>query len=146
MEANFESVDSMINRLGSSGAVEKLKAVKESISLLAAANGALDFRNAKAAIYHLALALLAARADPDSPATRQLEDVLSSFKLVDESGLYAQIRADSKYCGQADGPFPVDLYSDGEYVVHGDPGRYRLVDVDLFWANNAGTLFPCRKA
>lgn len=64
-----------------------------------------------------------------------------------ESGLYARIKATSEYANQSDGePFPVALYSDGEYIVHGGRGgRYRLADVDLYWSNNAGQLFPCKE-
>ena len=59
------------------------------------------------------------------------------------TGIYAKIRGDSKYSDQADEPFQVEIFSDGEYVVHGLPGRYRLQDVDLFWSNGE-KLFPCR--
>lgn len=59
------------------------------------------------------------------------------------SGLFAEIKESSKYFGQADGRFPVALYADGEYIVHGARNRYRLADVTLFWSNGSGQLLPC---
>lgn len=58
------------------------------------------------------------------------------------TGLFAKIRKTSKYFGQDGGKaFPVSLFSDGEYIVHGNGNRYRLADVDIYWSNSAGQLF-----
>lgn len=62
------------------------------------------------------------------------------------SGLFARIRKDSEYAGQDDSAFPVAVYADGDYIVHGGRGgRYRLADVDLFWPNAEGKLIPIKK-
>jgi len=60
------------------------------------------------------------------------------------TGIFARIRNGSKYYGQIVGAFEVEIYSDGEYIVHGEGQRYRLVDVDLFWSNGS-ELFPVQK-
>ena len=78
--------------------------------------------------------------DAPERETRELETY--------ESGLFAEIKKTSEYYGSQGGgdPFPVNLYADGEYIVHGGPGgRYRLSDVDLYWANNAGLFFKIKK-
>lgn len=81
---------------------------------------------------------------PVTPADlkRLRQEKLDWAKSI-QTGIYAKIREDSKYKDQADEPFQVEIFSDGEYVVHGLPGRYRLQDVDLFWSNGE-KLFPCR--
>jgi len=63
-----------------------------------------------------------------------------------KTGLFARIRPDSKYADQDKTTFPVALYADGEYIVHGGRGgRYRLSDVDLFYSNSNGEMFPVQK-
>lgn len=62
-----------------------------------------------------------------------------------ETGLFAEIRKNSRYHGQISGRFPVALFADDEYIVHGAHNRYRLADVKLYWANSSGELFPCGK-
>lgn len=63
-------------------------------------------------------------------------------KEAARTGLFAKIRRTSKYYGQDGGKaFSVSLFSDGEYIVHGNDNRYRLADVDIYWSNNAGQLF-----
>lgn len=63
-----------------------------------------------------------------------------------ETGLFARIRSDSKYADQDESTFPVALYADGEYIVHGGRGgRYRLSDVDIFWSNSNGEMFLVQK-
>lgn len=57
-ECRFEPLEDMRKRLGSSGAVEQIKAVQKSIKLISSASGCLDHCNARAAIYHLAVALV----------------------------------------------------------------------------------------
>ena len=57
-ECRFESLEDMRKRLGSSGAVEQIKAVQKSIKLINNAPGCLDHCNARAAIYHLAVSLV----------------------------------------------------------------------------------------
>lgn len=56
-ECRFESLEDMRKRLGSSGAVEQIKAVQKSVKLIVSASGVLDYNNGRAAIYHLAVAL-----------------------------------------------------------------------------------------
>ena len=62
-----------------------------------------------------------------------------------ETGLFAEIRKSSQYYGQIYGQFPVALFADDEYIVHGGGNRYRLADVKLYWSNAAGKLFLCAK-
>lgn len=64
-DCRFESLEDMRQRLGSSGAVEQIKAVEASIELISRADGVLDYRNGRAAIYHFAVALLGARRAPE---------------------------------------------------------------------------------
>lgn len=64
-DCRFESLEDMRKRLGSSGAVEQIKAVEASIVLIREADGVLDYRNGRAAIYHFAVALVGERRAPE---------------------------------------------------------------------------------
>ncbi len=82
----------------------------------------------------------------------KMSDVIAQRKArqlgAQTSGLYAEIKKSSEYYSSQGGgnPFPVALYADRDYIVHGGPGgRYRLFDVDLYWSNDAGQLFKVKK-
>lgn len=73
-DCRFESLEDMRKRLGSSGAVEQIKAVQASIKLINKASGMLDERNARAALYHLAVALRGSDRAYDTLATFSYSD------------------------------------------------------------------------
>ena len=53
----FESLESMSQRLAGTGGGSQVKAVMEAVSLIRSAPGMLDAENRAAALYHLAVAL-----------------------------------------------------------------------------------------
>ncbi|ALS68372.1 hypothetical protein [Pandoraea apista] len=55
--SEIESMESMVERLGSSGSSEQAKAVVKGIALIRAASGMLDSNNRAVALFHVAVAL-----------------------------------------------------------------------------------------